>query len=164
MRKYAQRDHRKLYPTVVATSGPRRALPSLNPSDDSHERSREIGRKCGALGAAKCTHAQTLPSMYTLERPSSTSHRHNHGRNYAVFLMNAEILSPRPLCQSVPGGNSSGQAIYKRFHAPKSRDIPAMKKTDINSREFIRAAGVCEIFYGARARISTEVFLGIYRH
>lgn len=26
------------------------AFPSLSPSDDSHERSRETGRKCGALG------------------------------------------------------------------------------------------------------------------
>jgi len=74
--------------------------------------------------------------------------------------MNAEIL-PRGLAFPSPCG---GQAIYKRFHIPKSCDISAMKKTDINFWEFIRAAGVYEIFISegkARAR-PTQVFLGIF--
>jgi len=56
--------------------------------------------KMRRVGAAKSIHAQTLPSMYTLERPSfcvSSQLR----RNYAVLLMNAEIL-PRGLAFPSP--------------------------------------------------------------
>lgn len=164
MQKYAQRDHRKLYSTVVATSRPRRALPSLNPSDDSHERSRETGRKCDALGLLNVLTRKRYPPCIRL-----------NARVLCLVIItlklrgpfneHEDITSPAILCQSILGGSSGGQAIYKSFHAPKFRDISAIKKTDINSRRFIRAVCTCKIFPGkVHKRVSTEVFLGIYQH
>lgn len=115
------------------------------------------------VGAAKCTHAQTLPSMIRSNArvPCLVT---TASKLRSLFNERGNI-TPRPLCQLVPGGSGGGQAIYKRFHAPKSRDISAMKETDINPREFIRAVGACEIFPDeVHERVSTEVFLGIYRH
>lgn len=106
---YARRDHRKLYSTVVTTSG-LGALPSLNPSDDSHERSREAGRNA-ARGAAKCTRANVSLPVYARAPvlcPVITTSKLRGPFNERGGI------TPRPLYQPSPGGR---QAIYKRFHA-----------------------------------------------
>lgn len=110
-RKYmVRRDHRKLYSTVVTTSG-LGALPSLNPSDDSHERSREAGRNA-ARGAAKCTRANvSLPvhARAPVLCPVITTSKLRGPFNERGGI------TPRPLYQPPsPGGR---RAIYKRFHA-----------------------------------------------
>lgn len=161
-RKYAQPDHRKLYPTVVATSEPRRALPSLNPSDDSHERSRETGRKCGALGP-----------LNVLTRKHYPLCTRSNARVLCLVITASKLRGPfnerryysaGPFCPvSASDGSDDGQAIYERV-SPKP-DIFPTKRIDINSREFIKVAGACEIFPDEREheRVSTDVFLGIYR-
>jgi len=90
--------------------------------------------KMRRVGAAKCTHAQTLPSMYMLERSSSMCLVITASKLRGPFNERRDII-PWSLCWSNPG---SGWAIYKHFHASvvlHSRDISTMKKTDINLSE-----------------------------
>lgn len=93
------------------------ALPSLNPSDDSHERSREAGRNARRVGAAKCTRANVSLPLYARAPvlcPVITTSKLRGPFNERGGI------TPRPLYQPSPG---DGRAIYKRFHALSSLAI-----------------------------------------
>lgn len=127
------------------------ALPSLNPSDDSHERSREAGRNARRVGAAKCTRANVSLPLYARALvlcPVITTSKLRGPFNERGGI------TPRPLYQPSPGG---GRAIYKRFYALKPRNISAMEGTDVNSREFIRS--VREHFFQCKNECSGRSFL-----
>lgn len=136
MRKYARWDRRKLYSTVVGTSA--EPFPSLNPSDDSHERSREAGRKCGALGLLNVLARKRYPPCVRSNAlalcPVITASKLRGPFNERGGI------TPRPLYQSVPKRRTGYLQAFLCSRA--SRYFRYKGRTDTNSCEFIKAVGV----------------------
>lgn len=105
------------------------ALASLNPSNDSHERSRETGRKCGALGPLNVVARNRYPPRIR-----------SNAQPLCPFITTSKIRGPFNECggityptyplrvSPIPQSGRMGQTIYKRFHILELCNIFAIKK------------------------------------